>query len=96
MPSAEPAVTGLRFHRRTLWVEALDDAQQPQDENQDQQTAETDIHDTFLLLFFALKPEQARPAVPVVTQAAWIVDWGIILPVSKTPDLLDFLGLRRK
>ena len=46
-------MTGLRFHRRTLWVEALDDAQQPQDENEDQQTAETDIHDTLLLLLLS-------------------------------------------
>jgi hypothetical protein len=69
----------------------LDDAEQPENQDQHQDAAKTDIHDTLLLLVLRLK----RGAGPHRSSrfAGGKNSDGIILPASKSPDLLDFLRL---
>ena len=72
----------------------LDDAEQPKDEDQDQQTAKTDIH--VIPPVFVLRLKRAS-GPRRSSRYAHVPDLrGIILPVWKRPDLLDFSTRRRK
>lgn len=82
-----------RRHALAFLLAFLDDAEQPQDQNQDQNTAKTDIHDTLLCWFCCCNGER-HLVVPVVT-APVETCLGMILPVRKAPDLLDFSRLAR-
>lgn len=74
---------------------ALDDAQQPEDQDQQQQSAKSDIHfkPPDLLL-----PSRTKFGAATFQSLRTRPDegYGIILPIGKTPDLLDFPGLARK
>ena len=72
----------------------LDDPEKPKDQDQDQQAAETDIHN--ILPFFAFS-SNGGVAAPFQSLRGRIEGVrGIILPVWKVPDLLDFLPLGSK
>lgn len=72
-----------------------DHAEQPKDEDQDQDTAKTNIHDTLLCL--VLRIQTASVAVTFQSlRYRHELPLGIILPFWKVPDLLDFLSSRRK
>ena len=71
----------------------LDNAQQPQDQDQDQQTAKTDIHD---ILPFRVAVETVRLSRPFQSLRWRDSPQGTILPVEKLPDLLDFPALCRE
>jgi len=65
-----------------------DNANQPEDQDQDQDSAKTDIHAVSPLLVLMMKPSRhhhgcSRFGSDMTCQ-------GIILPVQKVPDLLDF------
>jgi hypothetical protein len=74
------------------WVGLLNDAKQPKDENKDQEAAKTDIH-RFLL--FRVADETENMALPFPSLRWRHQNKGIILPVRKCPDLLDFLASPR-
>jgi hypothetical protein len=74
---------------------ALDDSEQPEDQDQDQQSAETDIHGLISLFGFAGETVQG-PAAFHPLRPRTERSMGIILPSSKVPDLLDFQPLTRK
>jgi hypothetical protein len=67
--------------------------QQPQDEDQQQDSAKTDIHNNPPVFVLLLK----RPREPAGCSrfAGGPILQGIILPAEKAPDLLDFRGSRR-
>ena len=70
-----------------------DDPEQPQNEDQDQKAAKTDIHRTLLLIGSAFNQDAGATfqTLRERTDSAW----GIILPLRKVPDLLDFQPLTR-
>ena len=83
----------LYLHQLYVMAE-LDNAQQPQDQDQDQQTAKTDIHN---ILPFRVATETVGPgqAFQSLRLRHGSHD-GIILPVRKSPVFLDFLPFSRK
>ena len=81
--------------------QASNDAKQPEDEDQDQNSAETDIHG--FLRFSCVINQRGSHRVPIVANAlrpSWkfaaLHPKGIILPVRKYPLLLDFLAPARE
>ena len=72
---------------------SLDDAQKPQDEDQDQETAKTDIH--FNSSRFVLLVKRWTSGLRSSRYGSVKKLRGIILPVRKTPDLLDFPEIYR-
>jgi hypothetical protein len=72
----------------------LDDPEKPKDQDQDQQAAETDIHN--ILPFFAFSSNGGVAAPFHSFRGRIEAVQGIILPVRKAPDLLDILPPGRK
>jgi hypothetical protein len=73
---------------------ALDDAEKPKNEDQDQQTAKTDVHGIPPVLMLLLKRRAAHHR-STRCEPVMVFD-GIILPAWKVPHLLDFSAFRRK
>jgi hypothetical protein len=71
----------------------LDDPEQPQDKNEDQDSAKTDIHGSTPLLVLTVK--RLRYPAGCTRFVSGLNSQGIILPVRKVPDLLDFCYLGR-
>jgi large subunit ribosomal protein L13 len=72
----------------------LDDAEKPQDENQNENSAETDIHD---IPPISVSGENRRQRAPFQSLRPRSADSnGIILPARNRPDLLDFRALARE
>jgi hypothetical protein len=65
-----------------------DDSEQPENQDQDQQAAKADVHDVPPVMVLLLKRCAARPR-----STRYACDrnaGGIVLPISKGPDFLDF------
>jgi hypothetical protein len=88
---SSPRSTGANFKGSAL----LNDAQEPEDQDQDQNSAETDIHDTFLLLVLLLKRGALQRRSTRYGDGMNVLE-GMILPARNPPDLLDFWPLARK
>lgn len=73
----------------------LDHSEEPEDQDQDQNAAKTNIHDTFLLFGFADATMIVRTPFPSL-RTRNVQNNGIILPASKSPHLLDFPALASK
>jgi hypothetical protein len=73
---------------------SLDDAEQPQDEDQDQQAAKTDIH--AIPPMFVLLVKRCEQSCRSTRYGAVMLLRGIILPARKVPHLLDFSALAGK
>jgi hypothetical protein len=73
----------------------LDNSEQPEDQDQQQEAAKTDIHIFPPYSFVGRFNRQRGLTVPFVSAAAHSFA-GMILPIRKRPLFLDFLGLSRK
>lgn len=71
----------------------LDNAKQPEDEDKKQYPAKADVHGEPPV--FSLLLKRRLPDSRSHRSAAGSNDRGIILPVAKVPDLLDFLAPHR-
>jgi hypothetical protein len=83
-----------RPHGKAQDVGTSNNAEQPQDEDQDQYPAKTDIHRITPVLLLVLK-RQGRARRSTRYESVTNLK-GIILPIEKVPDLLDFLAPSRK
>lgn len=76
------------------FVAILDDAQQPQYQDQDEQPAKSDVHRTLSSVSLRQQPGDGRSRSIRCERVA--SDEGIILPLGQHPLLLDFPTLDRE